>query len=336
MFKGKNWNQAIQKINKKGLPPRRRRSLSLERLESREVPSVAPVGLLPSTIKHAYGIDTISFSGTAGTGAGQTIAIVLWNDDPGMVSSTSPGFATSDLKMFDTALGLPDPPSFLKVNQMGGTTYPAADAGASKEISLDVEWAHAIAPAASIVLVEATTSSYPDIVTAIDYASHIPGVSVVSMSFGSPEFVGELALDKHYVSPGVTFLESTGDKGAPGEFGAYNPYVVAIGGTTLMLAGSEYGKETGWSGSGGGISAYESKPAYQFLTPTPSATKRTIPDVSFDADPASGVAVLDSYVEPPGSPWIDSPPAARVCHVPVSRASSPSPIRAEPSMACPH
>ena len=128
-------------------------------------------------------MNNISFGGVAGDGAGQTIAIVDFFDDPGFVNSTSPNFVNSDLARFDKFFGLPDPPSFTKVSETGSTTsLPAADPGWALEESLDVEWAHVIAPAANIVLVEAATSLY----TAEAYAATIPNVSVVSNSWGAP------------------------------------------------------------------------------------------------------------------------------------------------------
>ena len=121
----------------------------VERLETRDVPSgiqpelrpstnplgdiplqtASPRGFVPSQIRHAYGIDQITFSnGTiTGNGTGQTIAIVDAYDDPKLVNSTSPTFSSSDLHQFDVAMGIPDPPSFIKVNQTGGSTYPPTD-----------------------------------------------------------------------------------------------------------------------------------------------------------------------------------------------------------------
>ena len=93
---------------------------------------------------------------------------------------------------------------------------------------------------------------------------------------------------------GVTFLASTGDSGAPGGFPAYSPNVVAVGGTTLdHSTATPTGQRDGWSGSGGGQSIYESEPSYQLGVQT--SGMRQIPDVAFDADPASGVAIYDSY-----------------------------------------
>src|SRR6185295_11970404 len=117
-----------------------------------------PTGYTPAQIRHAYGFDQITFnSGTiVGDGAGQTIAIVDAYDDPNIAS---------DLHQFDLAFGLSDP-TFIKVNQNGGTTMPRADSGWSGEIALDVEWAHAIAPKAKILLVEASDASYTNLMAA--------------------------------------------------------------------------------------------------------------------------------------------------------------------------
>ena len=123
--------------------------------------TAASTGLSPAQLRQAYGFNNISFNGgtVAGNGAGTTIAIVDAYDDPNIAS---------DLKAFDAKFGLADP-TFTKVNQTGGTKMPTADADWSVEISLDVEWAHAIAPGAKIMLVEAASSSMSDLMTAVNY-----------------------------------------------------------------------------------------------------------------------------------------------------------------------
>src|SRR5262249_6416125 len=147
----------------------------------------------------------------------------------------------SDLQKFDAAFGLPNP-TFTKVNQSGGTTPPAADPGWAQEISLDVEWAHAIAPKANILLVEASSASYGNLFAAVDYAARQPGVVAVSMSWGGSEFSGETSFDSHFATPsghpGVVFIASSGDDGAPVSYPAASPRVLAVGGTTLSLSGS--------------------------------------------------------------------------------------------------
>jgi len=129
------------------------------------------------------------------------------------------------------------------------------------------------------------------------------------MSWGGSEFSSEATYDSVFTTPaghqGVTFVASTGDNGAPGGFPAYSSNVLAVGGTTLTVNSSgSYTSESGWSGSGGGISAYESQPSYQKGIVTQTTTKRAIPDVSFDADPNSGVAVCDSFTYGTSNPWV--------------------------------
>jgi hypothetical protein len=271
--------------------------------------SSGPVGYTPSQLRQAYGFNQISFSnGTlVGDGTGQTIAIIDAYDDPNIAQ---------DLATFDTANGLPAPPSFTKVNETGGSSLPSAAPANTwgLEISLDVEWAHALAPGANILLVETNSASTGDMMeAAVGYARTVPGVSVITMSFGVPESdlgsSSETSLNSYFTTPtghqGITFVASTGDSGAPGEYPAYAPTVLAVGGTTLSIDGSgNYISESGWSDSGGGISQYISQPSFQSGVVTQSTTQRTIPDVAFDADPNSGVGVCDSYDYGASSPWI--------------------------------
>src|SRR5262249_28082549 len=145
--------------------------------------SSGPTGTTPAQIRHAYGFYQITFNnGTlVGDGAGKTIAIVDAYHDPQIAN---------DPHQFDLRFGLPDP-TFTKVNQSGGTTMPAANGGWASEIALDVEWAHAIAPKANILLVEANSNSYANLFAAATYAAKQPNVVAVSMSFGGGEFSGE-------------------------------------------------------------------------------------------------------------------------------------------------
>jgi len=132
-------------------------------------------------------------------------------------------------------------------------------------------------------------------------------VVAVSMSWGGGEFSGETTYDSVFTTPGghggVAFFASSGDTGAPVSYPAVSPNVVSVGGTSLRLSGSTYGSESGWSGSGGGISAYESKPSYQNGVVTQSTTKRSNPDVAYDSDPSTGFAVYDSFNNGTASPW---------------------------------
>jgi subtilase family serine protease len=267
-----------------------------------------PTGLSPQQISNAYGVNQIKFSnGTiTGNGAGQTIAIVTAYNDPNI---------SSDLAAFDAQYRLSAPGS-LTVRNLGGST---TDAGWALETSLDVEWAHALAPAANILLVEGRSSSLTDLFNAVSYASKQQGVSVVSMSWGTTEFWGQWGYDSLFTTPaghsGVTYVAASGDSGAWNGpmYPSSSPNVLAVGGTTLTLSGSNYGSESGWSGSTGGFSGYDSywqfyEPAgsYQVAAQTASGLNygvRTTPDVSFNADPNSGVAVYDSIPYSGQSGW---------------------------------
>ena len=244
-------------------------------------------GFTPAQISTAYSYSSISFGGIAGTGSGETIAIIDAYDDPNI---------QSDLNTFDTQFGLPAT-TVTRVNETGGTAYPASDptGGWELEESLDVEWAHAMAPGAKILLIEASSTSYTDLMTAVSYgAAH---ANVVSMSWGGSEFSGETSYDSTtFTHSGVVFVASAGDSGVPASFPSASPDVLSVGGTSLTLGtGNAWSSETGWSGSGGGPSAYESQPSYQQKgVVTQTSTVRATPDVAYDASPSTGVAVYDS------------------------------------------
>jgi subtilase family serine protease len=244
--------------------------------------SASPTGLSVGTIKTVYNYPT---SSTAG--AGKTIAIVDAYDDP---------TAEADLGVFSSQYSLPACTTangcFKKVNQTGGTSYPRKDSGWALEISLDVQWAHAIAPGAKILLVEASSNSFANLLAAEDYAKS--NAQYVSNSWGGSEFSGESSYDSHFVQSGVSFFVSSGDAGLPAEYPSASPNVISVGGTTLHFSGGAFSSETGWSGSGGGCSAYEAKNASQATGSVNCSGKRATPDVSLDADPASGVSVYDT------------------------------------------
>src|SRR5207247_1098068 len=121
------------------------------------------------------------------------------------------------------------------------------DAGWALEISLDVQWAHAIAPGADILLVEASTNSFSNLLGAVDVAV-ARGAQVVSMSWGGSEFSSEASYDSHFNVTGVTFTAASGDSGNGVIYPAASPYVVAVGGTTLPLdsSGNLTGSEVAW------------------------------------------------------------------------------------------
>ncbi|HJV32501.1 MAG TPA: S53 family peptidase [Patescibacteria group bacterium] len=237
-----------------------------------------PTGLSPATIRAAYGLPS-----TGGTG---TIAIIDAYDNPK---------AESDLNVFSAYYGLPACTTangcFEKhkmINKIRG------DQGWGLEIALDVQVAHAIAPDAKILLVEAKSASGTDLLAAVDYARNRSDVVAVSMSWGGGEFSSEASYDSYFTSVyGATFFASSGDSGTGASWPTSSPNVVSVGGTTLILSGGVLTDEVAWDGSGGGVSAYQPAPAYQ--TAYGLTGNRAIPDVSANADPASGYSIYDSY-----------------------------------------
>jgi subtilase family serine protease len=242
--------------------------------------TTAPTGYGPQQFWTAYGLPSAS------AGAGQTIAIVDAYDDPS---------AEADLRTFSTQYGLPQCTTangcFRKVDQNGGTKYPRADQGWALEISLDVQIAHGVCPNCKILLVEAKTNSFTNLIAAVDRAYAL-GASEISNSYGGSEFAGETSYDPHFNHPGVPITASSGDSGYGVDYPAASPYVTAVGGTTLNLnPDNTRASETAWSGAGSGCSAYEPKPSWQADA---GCAHRTVADVSAAADPATGAAVYDS------------------------------------------
>jgi subtilase family serine protease len=243
--------------------------------------SSVPLGLTPAQIKKAYGLPA--------TGGQGIIAIIGAYNDVNI---------EKDLNIFSQQFGLPACTTangcFTK-HLMGAAK---TNSGWAMETSLDVEWAHAIAPQAKILLVEALTPSGQNLLNAIDYAVKQPGVVAVSMSFGGAEFPDEVSLDNHFqsVNGTITFFASSGDNGTGANWPAASPNVVAVGGTHVNLsAAGTCSSETAWAGSGGGVSAYEPEPAYQKNYSISKAQgHRAIPDVSYNADPLSGFSIFHS------------------------------------------
>ncbi len=238
----------------------------------------APAGLTPAEVKKIYNLPS-----KGGTG---TIAIVDAYDAPNI---------EKDLGVFSDTYGLAlctVKNGCLEKHAMAPSM--STNAGWALEESLDVEWAHAIAPQAKILLVEAKTASGANLLAALDYAAGRKDVVAVSVSWGGAEFSEELSLDSHFVSKsGAVFFAASGDDGAGAQWPAASPNVVGVGGTSLELFKSgAFISETAWSGSGGGVSVYEPEPDYQKAYKIPKANgHRAVPDVAYNADPKSGYAV---------------------------------------------
>jgi kumamolisin len=250
-------------------------------------PPSGPRGETPDSIRAVYSLPS--------SGGDGIIAIVDAFDYP---------TAIDDFNTFSNQFGLPSGNTCNGHNPCISVVYasgskPAGNCGWNQEAALDIEWAHAMAPDAQIVLVEANSSSFTDLFQAVDVASAIvsanSGSGAVSMSWGGSEFSSETAYDFHFNTPNVVFTAASGDSGGKNIYPSVSPNVVSSGGTTINRdANGNFVSETAWSGSGGGPSKYELRPTYQNAIVMIVGNMRGAPDFSFDADPYTGVSVYDS------------------------------------------
>ncbi|HEY3716622.1 MAG TPA: S53 family peptidase [Jatrophihabitantaceae bacterium] len=247
--------------------------------------SGSPSGLNPADIQSAYKLPA---------SGGATVAIVDAYDDP---------TAEADLGVYRAQFGLPACTTangcFRKVNQTGGTSYPRKNAGWATEISLDLDMVSATCPGCHILLVEATSNSFANLGTAVNYAA-TQGVAAISNSYSG----GDSAQTSAYNHPGIAITASTGDSGygvgSPASFDS----VVAVGGTSLTkAAGTTRGwTESAWSGAGSGCSTLNAKPSWQ--TSATQCSGKALADVSAVADPNTGVSVYDSTPYQGSSGWL--------------------------------
>ncbi|GAA2113936.1 peptidase S8 [Kitasatospora saccharophila] len=243
-------------------------------------------GYGPAELRAAYGLP-------ADGGEGATIAVVDAYDHPR---------AEADLDVYRRHFGLPacttDNGCFRKTDQRGGTRLPRGNTAWAGETALDLAMVSAIAPRARILLVEADSAAVGNLGAAVNTAVAL-GAQYVSISWGTTENANAAAYDSRYFDhPGTVIAAASGDSGYGVNFPASSPHVVAVGGTTLRPDGSARGwDETAWTpgtdqGAGSGCSGRLPKPAWQ---DDPGCDHRTVADVAAVADPATGVAVYQTY-----------------------------------------
>lgn len=284
----------------------------------------------PQQIQNAYGLTPILQAGY--DGHGQTIVIID--------SFGSPTIA-ADLSVFDATYGLPDPPSFTVLSPLGTVPFDATNpvmVNWAAEVTLDVEWAHAMAPGASIVLLTSPVAEtegvqgMPEFLALERYALKHKLGKIISQSWGATENTffdpaGQEVLEdfeefyKHAAREGVTVLASAGDGGSSNvdvnnnlfpfptvNFPASSPWVTAVGGTSLFAdPAGKYQFEIVWNntnggGGGGGVSQQFSEPAYQDSLPASVQSElnnyRGIPDISYNADPNTAILIYLSFLGP--------------------------------------
>jgi len=271
----------------------------------------------PAQVRAAYGFAALpaTYTGLSATqaaqlGAGQTIYIIDAQHDPnaadelaafsakfGLPACTSKPIATTASLPLASASSNGCEWSVVYATSSGGmaATAPAYHAAWATEIALDLQWAHASAPLARLVLIEAPSASLNDLLAAVKLANSM-GPGVVSMSFGSSEVAGMASADSSFSASDMSYVAAAGDSGAGVSWPAVSPKVLAVGGTSLNWSGSGSRTETAWSGTGGGISVYTAAPSYQSsaVPGLGSLAYRSVNDVAFNANPATGqyVAVM--------------------------------------------
>ncbi len=247
---------------------------------------------------------------TATTGGSKRIAIVDAYDDP---------FAGPDLAYFSSQFGISFDPAQLQVVYEDGFE-PEVDISGGWELeeSLDLQSIHAMAPSATIYLVEAQSSYLADLQTSVQIASNLvrcglteqnlstyvvgtcpttaTGTGEVSMSWGTSEFSTETSYDSTFTTTGVVYVASAGD--SPGTiWPCTSPDVVCAGGTTIRRSPStgNFINEASWDLGGGGESLYETIPSYQSSISSIVGKTRGVPDVALDSNPVTGLWIYDSF-----------------------------------------
>lgn len=266
-----------------------------------------PAGYGPADLQSAYVLP----SATSGTG--KVVAIVDAYNDPNALSDVNTYRAQFKIPTLAICT-YPSPtssgnnqPCFSKVNQKGqASSYPKNNGGWAQEISLDLDMVSAVCPKCSILLVEASSSTFANLGTAVNKAAAL-GATEISNSYGGGESSSDLSYDANYFNhPGIAITASSGDGGYGVEYPAASQYVTAVGGTSLTGAITTGWSQTAWSGAGSGCSAYDPQPSWQKSVANINSVcaRRAVADVSAVADPNTGVAVYDSYTYQGVGGWL--------------------------------
>jgi len=260
-------------------------------------PSVACVYKLVKQIKGCP-IGTTKNIPTGGVGA---IAIVDAGDYP---------TAAQDLQTFSNYFGIPFNSADFQVVYANGKKPPVYSDWEVEE-SLDIEWAHAMAPAAKLFLVESFLCTNDKCNTdptwhAVTVASQLVaqnGGGVISMSWGDGEWAAETKYDKYFTTPGVVYFAASGDSGIGYTIHpAASPKVVAVGGTYFERDSKGNFVNEIYGGGGGGISPYEPRPSYQDVIEKIVGKFRGMPDVASDFCCAV-IYIQGSWISVGGTSW---------------------------------
>ncbi|MFF0295504.1 protease pro-enzyme activation domain-containing protein [Kitasatospora sp. NPDC004614] len=263
-------------------------------------PHATPNGFGPAGYDGAYRLNQMGADGTGST-------VALWEFD---------GYKSSNLTTYDSQYGLSGPA--VSTVSVDGANYDAAPGGGQGEVELDSEILRGVAPKATQLVYEAPNTDQGE----IDMAAKIVSdnrVSVISISWGScePDTTASsmTAVNnsfKQAAAQGISIFSASGDDGSRDctrstsgstvkavDFPASSPYNTGVGGTNLKVSGTTYSSESAWSTAGGGVSTQFAKPTWQTGTNV-TGTMRTVPDISSNADPASGFAIYTQGTSSPG------------------------------------
>ena len=276
-----------------GTPGIPRTSVLLFIPEGTTLPLTQPAGETPASIACIYGltkqVQGCPINGTSAvpSGGSRAIALVEYGRYPQV---------QSDLNTFSQQFGLPTA-NFEEVCIDKGGCPDSSGTGADLEMALDVQWAHAMAPNAKIYAVE--TATIQEFFTANQKGGELVagngGGEVANTWLLTDEPKHEQGYDKYFKSKGIVYLFSAGDWGLNVFYPSPSPFVVSVGGTTIERDSSgNFTGESCWKDSSGGISKEELRPAYQDIIKERVGKYRGTPDISFDGDPNTGVAVYSS------------------------------------------
>jgi kumamolisin len=232
--------------------------------------------------------------------------------------------AVSDLTTFSSQFGLPGPTSSnFQVVYATGTKPPnGTGSGWDVEAALDIQYTHGLAPNAKVYLVEAASDSFSDLFQAVAKASQLvaaAGGGEVSMSWGGGEFSTESSFDSYMTTKLVVYFGAAGDS-AGTIYPCVSPNVVCVGGTGNIRnpVTGKFEGEIAWLNTGGGLSFYETRPAYQNPISGIVGGKRGVPDIAAVADPNTGVWIYNAANGgwfPVGGTSVASPVMAAIANV---------------------
>ena len=272
----------------------------------------------PASLACVYGLISVTAGCNPYTvitnpkGGSRAIAVVDAYDDKPR--------AASDLAVFDSQFGIVKA-NFTVIYGTGnpkegcknGSTVPPAASGKpgnwDLEEALDVEWAHALAPSATLYLVEAKSNSTTDLLNAEQVAAACVQEGEVSNSWGRGEFSGEKADDFVFTAKDIVYFAAAGDLDGV-EYPAASPNVIGLGGSAFsrnQISGA-FQSQASWGnedlpfftsppflfGTGGGPSAFEARPSYQQGVASLVGKARGTPDLGGIADPVTGLWVYST------------------------------------------